>query len=164
MTPASKENGSNQGRPGDSTPSEAQDSAASKASGPMSDAEAMRSAATPSFWLQWVYLALAVAGAIFPWLANAEFIRDYGQTFDLTQFIELANANSAARSLSRDLLIGATAVTIWIITEARRLKVRGLWIVLLSSVTIAFAFAAPFFLFLRERRLIEISRDRSTTP
>ena len=118
--------------------------------------------ASPSPWLQWIYLALAVVGAIFPWLANAEFIRDYGQAFDLAQFIELANANPAARSLSRDLLIGATAVTIWIISEARRLKMRGLWIVLLGSVTIAFAFAAPFFLFLRERRLLEISRGSST--
>ncbi|WP_255094093.1 DUF2834 domain-containing protein [Synechococcus sp. J7-Johnson] len=113
-------------------------------------------------WLQWIYLSLAVFGAIFPWLANVQFIRDYGDAFNLAQFIELANANPAARSLSRDLLIGATAVTIWIVSETRRLKMRGLWLVLLSSVTIAFAFAAPFFLFLRERRLLEISRGIST--
>ncbi|MBC1261820.1 DUF2834 domain-containing protein [Synechococcus sp. BSF8S] len=118
----------------------------------------------PSPWLQWLYLALAVGGAVFPWLANADYIREYGQAFDLTQFIELANVNPAARSLSRDLLIGASAITIWIIVEARRLKMRGLWIVLLGSVTIAFAFAAPFFLFLRERRLLEISRGASTQP
>ncbi|CAK6701492.1 DUF2834 domain-containing protein [Synechococcus sp. CBW1107] len=124
----------------------------------------VNTASPPSPWLQWVYLALAVSGAIFPWLANAEFIRDYGQAFDLSQFIELANANPAARSLSRDLLIGATAVTIWIISEARRLKMRGLWIVLLGSVTLAFAFAAPFFLFMRERRLLEISRQSLKEP
>lgn len=116
----------------------------------------------PSPWLQWIYLTLAGCGAIFPWLANVEFIRDYGEAFNLVQFIELANANPAARSLSRDLLIGATAVTIWMISETRRLKIRGLWIVLLSSATIAFAFSAPFFLFLRERRLLEISRGIST--
>ncbi len=34
------------------------------------------------------------------------------------------------------------------IVESRRLQMRNLWLVLLSSVTIAFAFAAPF-LFLR---------------
>lgn len=124
----------------------------------------IRTPLVPSPWLQWLYLALAVGGAVFPWLANADYIREYGQAFDLTQFIELANANPAARSLSRDLLIGASAITIWIIVEARRLKMRGLWIVLLGSVTIAFAFAAPFFLFLRERRLLEISRGASTQP
>jgi hypothetical protein len=78
---------------------------------------------------------------------------------DFKIFINLANANPAAQSLSRDLLIGAAAVTTWMIVESRRLKMRNLWIVLLSSVTIAFAFAAPFFLFLRERRLAELARE-----
>jgi signal transduction histidine kinase len=36
---------------------------------------------------------------------------------------------------------------------------RHLWLVLLSSVTIAFAFAAPLFLCLRERRLAELARE-----
>lgn len=86
-------------------------------------------------------------------------MRQYGSGFDLKLFVELANANPAAQSLSRDLLVGATAVTVWIVVESRRLQMRHLWVVLLSSVTIAFAFAAPFFLFLRERRLAELARQ-----
>jgi hypothetical protein len=110
-------------------------------------------------WLAWLYLALAVAGGILPWLANLDYMRQYGSSFDLGLFVELANANPAAQSLSRDLLVGATAVTLWIVVESRRLQMRHLWLVLLSSVTIAFAFAAPFFLFLRERRLAELARQ-----
>ena len=110
-------------------------------------------------WLAWLYLALAVAGAVLPWLANLDYMRQYGSSFDLGLFVELANANPAAQSLSRDLLVGATAVTLWIVVESRRLQMRHLWLVLLSSVTIAFAFAAPFFLFLRERRLAELARQ-----
>jgi len=113
-------------------------------------------------WLQWIYLSLAISGAILPALANIEFMRLYGPAFNIQLFIELANANPAAQSLSRDLMIGAGAVTIWIVTESRRLKMRHLWIVLLSSFTIAFAFAAPLFLLLRERRLVEISNE--STP
>jgi hypothetical protein len=86
-------------------------------------------------------------------------MRQYSSSFDLGLFVELANANPAAQSLSRDLLVGATAVTLWIVVESRRLQMRHLWLVLLSSVTIAFAFAAPFFLFLRERRLAELARQ-----
>jgi hypothetical protein len=112
-----------------------------------------RPAVTP---LAWLYLALAIAGGILPWLANLAFIRDYGQAFDLGLFVRLANANPAAQSLSRDLAIGATAVTVWMVNESRRLKMRGLVWVLLSCVTIAFAFGAPLFLHLRERRLAEI--------
>ncbi|MBM5806307.1 MAG: DUF2834 domain-containing protein [Cyanobacteria bacterium M_surface_10_m2_179] len=113
----------------------------------------------PAPWLAWLYLALAIAGAVLPWLANLDFMRVYGNSFDVTVFINLANANPAAQSLSRDLLVGASAITIWMVVESRRLGMRHLWVVLLSSVTIAFAFAAPFFLFLRERRLAELARN-----
>ena len=44
------------------------------------------------------------------------------------------------------------------VRESRRLGLRGLGWVLLSCVTIAFAFGAPLFLHLRERRLLELSR------
>lgn len=107
--------------------------------------------------LEWLYLALAVAGGILPWLANWEFIQSSGSAFDLGLFVQLANANPAAQSLSRDLMIGASAVTIWMVSESRRLQMRGLAWVLLSCVTIAFAFGAPLFLHLRERRLRELA-------
>ena len=116
----------------------------------------------PRPWLAWTYLVLAVAGGILPWLANIEFMQQYGSSFDLGQFVQLANANPAARSLSRDLLVGATAVTVWMVVESQRLRMRHLWVVLLSAVTIAFAFAAPLFLFLRERRLAELAREAET--
>lgn len=107
----------------------------------------------------WVYLALAVAGAVLPWLANLEYIREAGGAFDLARFVAQANANPAAASLSRDLGIGATAVVIWMVGEARRLQMRGLPWVLLSCVTVAFACGAPLFLYLRERRLAELQRE-----
>jgi heme/copper-type cytochrome/quinol oxidase subunit 4 len=96
---------------------------------------------------------------VLPWLANLAFIQGTGQPFDLGLFVRMANANPAAQSLSRDLAVGATAVTIWMVVESRRLGMRGLVWVLLSCVTIAFAFGAPFFLYLRERRLQELARE-----
>ena len=116
------------------------------------------SAARNPSWLRWVYLALAVAGAVLPWLANFAFIQEYGASFDLGLFVALANANPAAASLSRDLAIGATAVVFWMVQESRRLQMRGLPWVLLGCVTVAFAFGAPLFLYLRERRLDELAR------
>jgi len=110
-------------------------------------------------WLKWVYLLLAILGAIFPILANIEFAKTYGPAFDIQLFIELANNNPAAQSLSRDLFIGATAVFVWIISESKRLEMKNLWIVVLTTFTIAFAFSAPLFLFLRELRIEEIDRS-----
>ena len=54
----------------------------------------------PLPWLKWVYLALAIAGAIFPWLANLDFMQATGgASFNLAQFVSQANANPAAQSL-----------------------------------------------------------------
>ncbi|WP_320668076.1 DUF2834 domain-containing protein [Prochlorococcus sp. MIT 1307] len=109
--------------------------------------------------ISFVYFSLAILGAILPTLSNIEFAQTYGPGFDINKFILLANINPAAESLSRDLMVGASAIIIWIVTEARRLKMKNLWIVLLSTFTIAFAFAAPLFLFLRERRLMELEKE-----
>jgi hypothetical protein len=117
------------------------------------------SPSAPARSLAWIYLALAVAGGVLPWLANLDFIRASGQPFDLGLFLLQANANPAAQSLSRDLAVGASAVTLWMVVESRRLGMRGLVWVLLSCVTIAFAFGAPLFLYLRERRLQELARQ-----
>ena len=106
-----------------------------------------------------IYLALAIAGAVLPWLANLDFIHETNGAFDIGRFVAMASANPAAASLSRDLAIGATAVVIWMVRESKRLQMRGLGWVLLSCVTLAFACGAPLFLYLRERRLAELDRD-----
>lgn len=116
-------------------------------------------AASSSPWLKNLYLGLAVAGGVWPWLANLDFIRAHGSSFDLGLFVQLANANPAAQSLSRDLAIGATAVVVWMVSESRRLRMRGLPWVLLSCVTVAFACGAPLFLYCRERRLQELAAE-----
>ena len=110
-------------------------------------------------WLKWVYFLLAILGDILPTLANIEFVKSYGPAFDIQLFIELANNNPASQSLSRDLLIGSSAVFVWIISESNRLKMKNLWVVILTTFTIAFAFSAPLFLYLRELRIEEMNRN-----
>ena len=106
--------------------------------------------------LSYLYLFLSIIGAILPMLANFDFAMQYGNSFDIKNFISLANANPAAQSISRDLLVGASAIFIWIINESKKLNIKNMWIVYVGTFLIAFAFSAPFFLFLRERRIIEI--------
>ena len=115
--------------------------------------------AYPRKLLSVIYLIFAILGAILPTLANIDFAQNYGPGFDISKFIELANVNPAAQSLSRDLMVSAGAITVWIVAESRRLKIKYLWLVILTSFTIAFAFSAPLFLFLRERRLIELEKE-----
>ncbi len=107
--------------------------------------------------LSYLYFVLAIFGAVLPMISNYNFALEYGPNFDITKFIQLASNNPAAESISRDLLIGASAIFIWIINESKKLNIKNMWIVYIGTFLIAFAFSAPFFLFLRERRLIEIS-------
>ena len=107
--------------------------------------------------ISYLYLFISILGAIFPMISNFNFVMEYGSSFDINQFIQLANANPAAESISRDLLIGASAIFIWIVNESRKLNMKNMWIVYVGTFLIAFAFSAPFFLFLRERRIIEMN-------
>ena len=106
--------------------------------------------------LSYIYLFLSIVGAILTMMSNFNFVMEYGNSFDIKNFISLANANPAAESISRDLLVGASAVFIWIVNESKKLKIKNMWIVYVGTFLIAFAFSAPFFLFLRERRIIEM--------
>ena len=103
--------------------------------------------------LPWIYLILAILGAVLPWRSNLEFIAESGGSFDLLRFVADTSATAAGRSLGADLLIGATAVSIWICVEGPKQKIKGWWIAILLSFGVAFACGAPFFLFLRERHL-----------
>jgi len=103
--------------------------------------------------LMWVYLFLAIAGLIVPWYFNLQFISEEGGEFPIRDFVAQGFATSGAASLTSDLLIGASAVTIWMIVECRRLKMKGLWLYLVFTYLIAFAFACPLFLLMRERKL-----------
>ena len=77
----------------------------------------------------------------------------------INNFIALANVNPAAQSISRDLLVGASAIFIWIVNESKKLNMKNMWVVYVGTFLIAFAFSAPFFLFLRERRIIELEEN-----
>ena len=113
-------------------------------------------------FLTWSYLVLALLGAILPWQANLEFVQASSDAgFDLSGFIRDANINAASRSLSRDLIIGASAFTIWIATEGRRLQVKGWWVTLVLCVTVSFACGGPVFLHLRERRLLQLEQENA---
>jgi hypothetical protein len=114
--------------------------------------------------LAWLYLTLAIAGAVLTWQANLAFMQAHGTAFDLGLFVRLANANPAAQSLSRDLAVAATAFTVWMVAESRRLAMKGLPWVLLICVTIAFACGGPLFLYLRERRLMEMAQPDGGLP
>lgn len=105
------------------------------------------------------YLALSCAGLLLTWYHNIAFMQAYGSAFVLGPFLDGMFANHASSSISWDLTIGCTAFIIWMLHEAKTIGMKHVWIYVVLTLGIAFAFAAPLFLFMRERHLLMRERD-----
>lgn len=95
-----------------------------------------------------LYLVLAAVGLVGTWTYNVIAIlerRDYLGDWVLS--------GPSVSSLFTDLLVVAVAAVIFMIVEARRLRIRRVWLFLLAVPLIALAFAFPLFLAFRERAI-----------
>lgn len=103
--------------------------------------------ATPGAF--WVYLAVAAVGLVgTAWFNVRSVLEPSGESFLGAWF-----ANPSVTSLSIDLLATASAASILIILEGRRLGMRLPWLYVLVSFVTAVGFAFPLFLAMRERHL-----------
>lgn len=106
----------------------------------------------------WFYLMMAVAGAIVPWYFNLHQMMFGDQLFTMANYIGAGMENDFTSSITTDFFIGTTPVLVWMIVEARRMRIKGIgWYVVLTFV-ISFAFTCPLFLFNRERKLKTITQ------
>ena len=100
------------------------------------------------------YLVCTVAGLIVPWYFNIGQMLWGAAPFTLANFWAAGFANYFVSSLTSDFLIAASAVSVWILVEGRRLKIRFYGVFIVLSLVVSFAFACPLFLFVREQRLL----------
>jgi len=102
------------------------------------------------------YLLLTLAGLIIPWYYNLQFIEQSGGAFSIAEFIAAGSTNAASQSLSWDLAIVCVAGLLWIFLESKRLGLRFFWVYIVLSFAVAYAFAFPLFLFIRQGKLEEM--------
>lgn len=95
-----------------------------------------------------VYLSLAAIG-----LVGTAYFNITGFTAVNGNFFAAWFANPAVSSLSVDLLVSASAASIFIIIEGRRLGMKWPWLYVLGSFVTAVAFVFPLFLAMRERHV-----------
>jgi hypothetical protein len=106
----------------------------------------------------WVYLAVAVIGLVgTAWFNVQSVLNPSGETFVAAWF-----ANPSVSSLSWDLLATASAASIFIILEGRRLGIRLYWLYVVLSFVTAVGFTFPLFLAVRERRLAALAAPEPT--
>ena len=100
--------------------------------------------------IRWVFLLLAVWGAIHPMAYFLSWFQENG--FDLAGMAKAWNVNDAASGLVWDLTISAIALTIWVIWEVAASKQ---WIALLAipaTFCIGVSCGLPLYLFFRMGR------------
>ena len=103
-----------------------------------------------------VYLVLALAGLIGTWTFNVLAV------VQMVDFIgDLVTSGPAVSSITIDLLVAAAAGSVFIIVEARRLRMRFGWLYVVGAGLTAFAFTFPLFLAMRQRRLTRLARATS---
>lgn len=103
----------------------------------------------------WVYLAVAAIGLV----GTAYFtIRGVLEPSG-TSFVAAWFANPSVSSLAWDLLATASAASIFIILEGRRIGMRWAWVYVAGSFVTAVGFTLPLFLAMRERRLDRQARQ-----
>lgn len=99
--------------------------------------------------LRWIYLALAVWGAIHPMYYFISWFQAEG--WDLMKMVDAWHVNAATSGLVWDLTIAAVALTVFILSET---FVRRNWIALLAipaTFCIGVSCGLPLYLFLRAR-------------
>ncbi len=103
---------------------------------------------------QATYLALSIVGLVLTWYHNIAFMGDHASP-GAAEFIADVFVNHASSSIGWDITVAGTAFMIFVFAEAKRLGMKRVWVYVPLTLCIALAFAAPLFLFMRERKIAE---------
>lgn len=99
--------------------------------------------------MRWIYLALAVWGAVHPMYYFVSWFQENG--WNLGAMIDAWYVNNATTGLTWDLTIAAVSLTIWILAEV---FVRRNWLALVAipaTYCIGVSCGLPLYLFLRSK-------------
>lgn len=110
------------------------------------------------------YGVFAAAGAVVPWFFNIRFMIESEEWLTPRDWIAAGFVTPLAGSITSDFLIGTTPVLVWMVVEARRLGMKRWWFYVVTTFLIAFAFACPLFLLMREIKLQSLHGEAATPP
>lgn len=103
--------------------------------------------ARQAFWL-----ILALAALLGTWAQILDYLKlPFLQA--QVQFWRDTLEHPASRFATIDLIFVCIAASVWMLAEARRLRIGLVWVYILYGALIAFSSALPLFMFARERAL-----------
>ncbi|CAM3322609.1 DUF2834 domain-containing protein [Aquirufa ecclesiirivi] len=103
--------------------------------------------------IAYFYLFLSIVGGsltfYFVWLG----MQEQNGNFDVVQFVQSTWTSYYAKSLTFDFWTGTMAGTFFMIVEGYRLHMKKVWLYILFTFLIGYAFAFPLFLFFRHKKI-----------
>jgi predicted exporter len=105
--------------------------------------------------MRWLYLLLAVLGAVLPYSQFVPWLAAHGLNFRLL-FEELFSARVSA-FFGLDVIVSALVLLIFIFREGAERKMRTLWLPVAATCLIGVSCGLPLFLYLRERQFARVT-------
>jgi hypothetical protein len=107
--------------------------------------------------LKHLYLGLCIIGTVLPYSQLIPWILEHRLRLPLLVGQIATSRVSASGWL--DVLVSAVTLLVFILTDGRRNKIRGLWAAVLGTLTVGVSLGLPLFLLLRE-----IGREKEQHP
>jgi hypothetical protein len=99
--------------------------------------------------LRVVYALIGLVALVGTWGNNIDYLH-LGLVGANIHFWQETLVNPASRSITVDILCLALAAIVWMLLEAHRLSMRGVWVWVLLGVFVAMGAAFPWFMVHRE--------------
>jgi hypothetical protein len=103
--------------------------------------------------LCWGYGLIAVLAFVGTWGNILGLLQQEGFLDGTVRFWQDVLVNEASRFITMDTLFLGLAVVVWMVLEARRLEIPGVWVYVVFGLLIAISAVVPLFMIHRERRL-----------
>ncbi|MGA1146964.1 MAG: DUF2834 domain-containing protein [Candidatus Nanopelagicales bacterium] len=94
------------------------------------------------------YAAIALLALLATWRNGGPY--SHSPTAFLFDFWRDTKANNASRFIAADILMFGLAAAVWMVVDARRLRIRFAWAYILGSFLVAVSVCYPLFLIARE--------------
>ncbi len=99
--------------------------------------------------IRWIYLVLALIGAVLPMYYFVMWFEANG--YDLSAMVDAWNVNDAATGLVWDLTVSYVALVVWVVWETLQNR-RWLNLVAIpAGICVGVSFGLPLYLWLRSR-------------
>jgi hypothetical protein len=105
-----------------------------------------------------VYAVIGVVAFAGTWGNVLGLVGEQGFWSGTIRFWQDTLVNGSSRFITVDLLFLGLAVVVWMVLEARRLRIPGVWLYVVAGLLIAISLTVPLFMIQRERKLAALER------